>query len=139
MRRVSPFTVVYVVLAAAAVGLVGVLAFRLAGVAPPGTLDPALRPGRALMGAEGCISCHSVEGQGGTMAPPLGAELAQKGEPWIRDYLTSGTHIDVYPGHGHSAFRGLNPEQAREIARYLASLTVTSAYQGPPAPSPPGR
>jgi mono/diheme cytochrome c family protein len=139
MARVSPVTAVYVVLVAAALGLVGVLAVRLAGTAPPATLAPALRPGRTLMGDEGCFSCHSLEGQGGTMGPPLGAELAQKGESWIQDYLTSGRNIDVYPGHGHTAFKDLKPEQTRQIARYLASLTVSSVYQGPPAPPPPGR
>jgi mono/diheme cytochrome c family protein len=139
MPRVRPVTLVYVVLSGAALVLVGTLAVRLAGMAPRVPGAGAAMPGRAFMGDAGCLSCHAVGGQGGGLGPPLGSELAARGEAWIADYLTSGQHIDVYPGHGHRAFATLTPDQARGIAAYLASLTVSSAYQGEPAPPPPGR
>lgn len=88
-------------------------------------------PGRAVLGNEGCLSCHAVQGQGGNLAPELGAELAGRGEAWILDYLTSGRHLDVYPGNGHAMFAGLSEERARDLAGYLATLTVSSRYQGP--------
>ena len=88
-------------------------------------------PGRQVMGNKGCLSCHAVQGQGGNMAPELGTELSAKGEDWILDYLTSGKHLDVYPGNGHAMFSGLSEDQARKLAGYLSTLTVSSRYQGP--------
>lgn len=138
MPGLNRMTWVYIVLAGAAVALVGVLALRMAGQAPAGssylmgTADTSVLPGRALMGAEGCLSCHNVDGQGGDIAPPLGSEVATKGEAWIQDYMTSGRNIDVYPGNGHVAFKGLSPEQSRQIAHYLAGVAVSGRFQGPP-------
>lgn len=137
-------TWVYIVLAGAAVALVGVLAVRMAGLRPPGgtylmgASDATALPGRALMGAQGCLSCHNVDGQGGNTGPPLGSEVAAKGEAWLQHYIASGEHIDVYPGNGHIAFKDLTPEQARQIAHYLAGVTVSGRFQGPPgSPSAP--
>jgi mono/diheme cytochrome c family protein len=137
---ISRMTWVYIVLAGAVLVLVGVLSVRLAGKAPGGSTylmggnaDTTVLPGRALMGARGCLSCHNVNGQGGNMAPPLGSEVAAKGESWIQDYITSGRNIDVYPGNGHIAFKDLQPEQARQIAHYLAGVAVSGQYQGPSA------
>jgi mono/diheme cytochrome c family protein len=142
--RLNRATYVYIVLAAAAFVLVGVLAVRLAQYAPTdafgpiGPTDPTVLPGRALMGKQGCLSCHNVDGQGGNLGPPLGSEVAAKGEAWLQHYLTSGQNVDVYPGNGHSAFRDLTPEQARQIAHYLAGVSISGRYQGPPgAPGAP--
>lgn len=135
MPRMRPNTAVYIVLAGAAFVLVGVLAIRTGGLGPQGGADAP--SGRALMGDLGCLSCHSIAGQGGNLAPPLGSELAARGEAAIVDYLTSGRNVNVYPGNGHAAFTELDGEQARRIARYLASLAVSGAYRGPPGTSPP--
>lgn len=137
MPRLNRATYAYIVLAGAAFALVGLVAVRLAHYAPSdafgpiGPTDRTVLPGRALMGSQGCLSCHNVDGQGGNLGPPLGSETAAKGESWIQNYLTSGGHIDVYPGNGHSAFRDLKPEQARQIAHYLAGVAISARYQGP--------
>jgi len=137
MAGLNRTTWVYIVLAGAALALVGVLAVRL-GPGPPGgtylmgEADTTVLPGRALMGNKGCLSCHNVDGQGGDVGPPLGSEVAAKGEAWIQHYLTSGEHIDVYPRNGHLAFNDLAPEQARQIAHYLAGVSVSGRFQGPP-------
>jgi mono/diheme cytochrome c family protein len=145
MPGLTRTTWVYIVLAGAAIALVGVLAVRMAGTGPPGGdylmagADATALPGRALMGGEGCLSCHNVDGQGGFTGPPLGSEVAAKGEAWLQHYMTSGEHIDVYPGNGHAAFNDLTPEQARQIAHYLAGVSVSGRFQGPsgsPAPEP---
>jgi mono/diheme cytochrome c family protein len=135
--RLSRVTWIYAALSGAALVLVGVLAVRMAGMAPrPPAAAPAL-PGRAVMGDAGCLSCHSIGGQGGGLGPPLGSELAARGAAWIEDYITSGKHIDVYPGHGHRVFTRLTAAQAHQIAAYLATLSVSTAYQGhPPETSP---
>lgn len=105
---------------------------------PSATADDAdARAGRVLLGSRDCLSCHAVQGQGGDMAPELGSELAARGESWILGYLTSGRNLDVYPGNGHRMFADLSPQQAQQLARYLASLTVSAQYQGPPGA--PGR
>lgn len=101
--------------------------------APDGSApaNSTAHPGRAVLGNEGCLSCHAVQGHGGNLAPELGSELSARGEGWIFDYLTSGTHLDVYPGHGHAMFARLSAVHARELAQYLSTLTVSSRYQGP--------
>lgn len=141
--RLTRTTYVYIALTGAALVLVAVLGVRLAGMTPSGAFgpvaptDPGVLPGRALVGRQGCLSCHAVDGQGGTLGPPLGSELAARGEDWIVDYLTSGRHVDVYPGNGHAAFRGLTPDQAGAIAHYLAGVSISGRYQGPPGAPPP--
>jgi mono/diheme cytochrome c family protein len=144
VAKLTRMTWVYIVLAGAAAVLVGVLAVRLKDLSPPGgnylmgASDTTTLPGRALMGSQGCLSCHNVDGQGGNLGPPLGSEVAAKGEAWLQHYLTSGQNVDVYPGNGHSAFRDLTPEQARQIAHYLAGVSISGRYQGPPgAPGAP--
>jgi len=78
-----------------------------------------------------------MQGQGGNMGPELGSELAARGEETLFAYLRDPKNINVYPGNGHDAFTALSEAQAREIARYLSGLTVSSHYQGPAPPRPP--
>ena len=96
---------------------------------------PSGHPGRDLLGGLGCMSCHQVLGQGGNLGPELGPGLAAKGAPWIRDYLTSGKHIDVYPGNGHDAFLQIDPSGAAELADYLAGISISTQYPGQPGGS----
>ncbi len=102
--------------------------------APDGSApaNSTAHPGRAVLGNEGCLSCHAVQGHGGNLAPELGSELSDKGEGWIFGYITSGNHLDVYPGNGHAMFAKLSEAHARALAGYLSTLTVSSRYQGPP-------
>ena len=130
-RRTTRTTAVYILLAAVVMVTVVILAGRVMGPALKMAQDGASDPGRAALGQLGCISCHSVAGQGGNLAPELGSELAERGQPWMYEYITSGEHLDVYPAHGHQAFTQLNDEQATLLAAYLAALTVTSRYKGP--------
>lgn len=134
MASLHPRTVLYVALAGAALLLTGVLAVRLTGVVPGGPADLGGQPGRALMGDLGCMSCHSVAGQGGNLGPTLGSELAARGEDALFAYLTDPENVNVYPGNGHAAFTRIDGDDARRIARYLASLSVTGAYKGPAPP-----
>ncbi len=129
MSRPKSFTVV-LALGAVVLIAVAVLSVKLLGPVLEARQDAATEPGRAALGDLGCLSCHALAGQGGSLAPPLGGELGQKGERWIHDYLTSGKHVDVYPGNGHEAFTRLNPEQARLLAAYLAGLSITTHYTG---------
>ncbi len=85
--------------------------------------------GRNLLGEQGCLACHAIAGQGGNLAPPLGAELADRGQPWLLEYLTSGTNINVYPGNGHQAFARLSHAQAVRMSELLAALSIPSHYQ----------
>lgn len=78
-----------------------------------------------------------MQGQGGNMAPELGAEVAARGETALFAYLTDPNNVNVYPGNGHAAFTAMDEGQAREIARFLSGLTVSSRYQGPAPPAPP--
>ncbi len=121
---------VYLVLGSSVLGAVGVLSVKLLGPTLKMAQNALTEPGRASLGQLGCLSCHALAGQGGSLAPPLGSELAAKGEPWIHDYLTSGKHIDVYPRNGHLAFTKLNSEQAQLLAAYLSGLSITSRYTG---------
>ncbi|MBI5136744.1 MAG: cytochrome c [Nitrospirae bacterium] len=130
-RSPSRIVTVYIALASVALALVAYLAVRVTGPMIEMTRDGATEPGRAALGQLGCVGCHAVAGQGGNLGPELGAELAAKGEPWIFAYITSGEHIDVYPGNGHEAFAKLNAEQARLLAAFLSQLSIPARYQGP--------
>jgi len=117
--------------------LFGVIMITLAVVAlrminqAPASGDAVVPDGRTLFAGLGCASCHQVVGQGGNIGPPLGLETAAHGLDWLHDYLTSGQHLDVYPGMGHGDFERLTTPQARELAGYLASLSVSAEYRGP--------
>jgi mono/diheme cytochrome c family protein len=130
-RRTTRTTAVYILLAAVVMVTVAILAGRVMGPALKMAQNGASDPGRAALGQLGCLSCHALAGQGGNLGPALGSELAKRGQPWIYDYVTSGAHIDVYPGNGHEAFAQLNDEQATLLSAYLAALSVTSRYKGP--------
>jgi mono/diheme cytochrome c family protein len=127
-------TYVYLALLGAILLVIALIAVRLfdGSRMPSATSHPGGQPGRVLMGQFGCLSCHALQGQGGNMAPELGAELAARGAPWIHRYLTSGENLDVYPGNGHAMFSDITAGQAEQLTDYLSSLSVSSVYQGPP-------
>lgn len=63
---------VYAIAAAAALGAPG----AAAGPTAPGAMSlpiPSAERGRAAFVAKGCVICHSVNGVGGRVAPPLDA------------------------------------------------------------------
>jgi len=130
-RRLSRPATIYILLATVVFGSLVLLVGRVLGPSLDMVTDGATEPGRAAMGQLGCLSCHALAGQGGNLGPELGSELAARGMPWIHDYLTSGDHIDVYPGNGHQAFTLLNEEQGRLLAEYLSELSISAQYQGP--------
>ena len=82
--------------------------------------DPA--QGRALVQKLGCIGCHVVEGQGGTMGPPLDGVSDRRAEAFVLQQLRDPKANDpssLMPN------LGLAPTEVEAIWTYLQSLDGT--------------
>jgi quinol-cytochrome oxidoreductase complex cytochrome b subunit len=89
--------------------------------------------GKRLFATAGCVACHAINGQGGTMGPDLAGE-AQKGrtEAWLITQLVSPkSHLatSMMPPTALAA-----PERTPVIA-YLLSLEPASSVAAPAAPT----
>lgn len=88
--------------------------------------------GSSLFSSEGCIACHTINGQGGSVGPNLSHVGSKKSLSWIKDqiadpssHFTAGSTVEinghsymaVMPSHKHMPASDLNA-----IASYLESL-----------------
>jgi cytochrome c2 len=89
--------------------------------------------GRALFGELRCVSCHAVNGRGGTMGP----ELTRIGDKVRRDWLFSYLKDPhrVQPDTPMLQYR-LNDDQLRDLTAFLfeAYSSAGAATDVPPAP-----
>lgn len=86
----------------------------------PGAVDPA--QGKTLVQQRGCIGCHVVEGQGGTMGPPLDGIAARRPEAFVLRQLRNPQENDpasLMPN------LGLAPAEVEAIWAYLQTLDGT--------------
>ena len=88
--------------------------------------------GRALFGELRCVSCHAVNGRGGTMGP----ELTVVGDKVRRDWLF-GFLKDPYRDQPETAMLEyrLTDDQVRDLASFLLQ-NYTSGGAGPEPPLP---
>ena len=76
--------------------------------------SPAVAAGANLFAQEGCITCHTIDGHGGTVGPNLthvGSTLSTQA------IITRVTH----GGGVMPAFSSLSPQQLQDLAAYLES------------------
>ncbi|MCL4428181.1 MAG: cytochrome c [Deltaproteobacteria bacterium] len=88
--------------------------------------------GSSLFSSEGCIACHAVNGQGGSVGPDLSHVGSKRSLSWIKTQITHpGAHFAagttaningqsyqaIMPGHKHMPASKLNA-----LAGYLESL-----------------
>jgi cytochrome c2 len=106
-----------------------------APVLPPGVdfkkADTA--SGRALFGELRCVSCHAVNGRGGTMGP----ELSRIGDKVRRDWLF-GYLKDPHREQRDTAMLQyrLSEPQVRDLTAFLLDEYRTAGAEGEPAPAP---
>ncbi len=89
--------------------------------------------GRALFGELRCVSCHAVNGRGGTMGP----ELTRIGDKVRRDWLFSflkDPHREQ-PDTAMLQYR-LGDDQLRDLAAFLLEEYRTSGGEAETAPAP---
>jgi len=88
--------------------------------------------GSSLFSSEGCIACHTINGQGGSVGPDLSHVGSKRSLSWIKTQITNpsahfaaGTTVNIngksyqaiMPGHKHMPASKLNA-----LASYLESL-----------------
>ena len=83
-------------------------------------------PGEALVEKIGCLNCHSLDGQGGQVAPDLNHVHERLHENWLFMFLKEP--YDIRP-LGYIPYSGirmpnlrLSDEEAKAIANYLSTL-----------------
>lgn len=83
--------------------------------------DDFISQGKTLFREARCISCHSVEGKGGHLAPDLG-KVASKARPeWIYNFL--GSPKTFMPGVGMPRF-GFTAGERAKVTAYIMSEFV---------------
>jgi quinol-cytochrome oxidoreductase complex cytochrome b subunit/cytochrome c551/c552 len=93
-------------------------------------VSPEAEKGRQLFQSSGCLNCHKVNGEGGSVGPELaGPTLKGRSRQWLIEQITnSRAH---FPKGGHTtsmtAFTGLSRDELGEIASYLMSLAGNTA------------
>lgn len=109
-------------------------------------LSPSAQLGAKLFASLPCLSCHSVNGHGGTTAPDLSMEASRgRSKSWIMQQIQDPK--SHFPHTIMPPFSNLSQEQRAELADYLLSLgrggTAAAAASASPestkvAPDPPG-
>ena len=111
---------------------------------PSAQILTAAKRGSQLVNSLGCIACHRVNGQGGTLGPELtGAILKGKSRPWlITQIRNSKAH---FPNSIMPAFSSLTNQQVNDVVDFLLNISqggkvspapITKAP--PPTPKPAG-
>ena len=89
--------------------------------------------GRALFGEVRCVSCHAVNGRGGTMGPELSRIGDKVRREWLFSYLKD-PHREQ-PNTTMLEYR-LTDAQVRDLTAFLLEeFTTTSGLEPAPAPS----
>jgi nitric oxide reductase subunit C len=84
------------------------------------TVSQEAMPGEALFRSEGCIACHRIEGEGGTVGPDLTKVGARRDKTWIEAQIRnprSHNPISTMP-----SFAKLSAKDIGDLADYLAGL-----------------
>ena len=77
--------------------------------------------GRELIAAQGCTSCHVVNGQGGSVGPSLDGVALRRSAAYIHSYIENPKALN--PNAAMPAFLPpLTHEQVEDISQYLLTL-----------------
>jgi mono/diheme cytochrome c family protein len=113
---------------------------RMAAGAPSGRRDPPSQPagverGKQLFQQVGCMGCHAVNGQGGTVGPDLSNE-GNAGHPvqWLRTQIRDPKSHD--PQTAMPAFDNLSSQQVNDLVDYMERLKTGRTQAGPGGAAP---
>lgn len=89
--------------------------FLLSLVVVPGCAQ--FHDGRVLFEQEGCRTCHSFQGSGGSMGPDLTAVRNRRNEEWILAYLENPRQLN--PAARMPAYAHLSLGQKKALIAFL--------------------
>jgi mono/diheme cytochrome c family protein len=88
---------------------------------PPAQLSANAQQDEQLFNSLGCIGCHRVHGQGGTVGPDLSSGVLKgKSRQWLATQITDPKKHD--PDTVMPAFSSLSAQQKKDLIDYLRSL-----------------
>ncbi len=70
-----------------------------------------------------CLTCHSIRGQGGSLAPDLTYEGGRVQSEWLRDFLRRPDTIRLHMTERMPQFQ-LRPEEIETIVNYMKTVLV---------------
>jgi mono/diheme cytochrome c family protein len=99
------------------------------GTADPSALSAGAKRGKQLFDTLGCMGCHKVNGQGGSVGPDLSNE-GDKGrsDAWLVKQIRNPRSND--PQTVMPAYDYLSDEKVADLASYLQSLSTSRAGGG---------
>jgi mono/diheme cytochrome c family protein len=99
------------------------------GRSDPPALSAGAQRGRQLFQEVGCMGCHTVHGQGGTIGPDLSNEgNAGHSAQWLQTQIRDPkSHA---PQTAMPAFDNLSSQQVSDLVDYLESLKTGQARAG---------
>jgi mono/diheme cytochrome c family protein len=112
---------------------------RMAAEGPRRPADPpapstAVARGQQLFESNGCMGCHMVNGQGGTVGPDLSNEgSAGHSAQWLRTQIRDPKAHD--PQAIMPSFSKLSDQQVNDLVAYLDSLKQGRAQAAAAAPT----
>ena len=127
-RRSPRYRPISTTLATLSVIAIALLTWRAVQTTPPALaedrgerLTSTEVVGRQLTGAQGCTSCHIINGQSGTRGPSLDSIALRRGPAYIHSYIEAPRGLNpsaTMPGF----LPPLTHEQVEDITRYLLTL-----------------
>jgi len=81
---------------------------------------PAVTEGRQLYAKLGCVSCHSINGVGGMVAPPLDHIAARRDRAWLIGHFKDP--LKYSPGSVMPGFNYLSKDELDRLTDYMQSL-----------------
>jgi len=95
--------------------------------------DKMVEAGTTLFREARCITCHLVNGRGGTSAPELATVASKVREQWLYNYIEEPKRLQ--PGVEMPRYRFKKPELANVVS-YIENQFVDYGAQQPPAHTP---
>jgi ubiquinol-cytochrome c reductase cytochrome b subunit len=106
---------------------------------PPAPMPASAQRGAQLFHSLGCIGCHSIHGQGGTIGPDLSSGVLKgKSRDWLITQIRDPKKHD--PNTIMPAFSSATAQQVSDVADYLLTLEPGKTSGGPaPSVAPPAK
>jgi quinol-cytochrome oxidoreductase complex cytochrome b subunit len=127
-RRSPRYRPISMVVGAVSVVAVAGLTWRAVQTTPPAVAENRAERltaievvGRQLIGAQGCTSCHIINGDGGQIGPSLDGIALRRGSAYIHSYIEDPKGLN--PNATMPAFLPpLTHEQVEDMTQYLLTL-----------------
>jgi quinol-cytochrome oxidoreductase complex cytochrome b subunit len=103
------------------IGYIGLTALgAISGGPGGGKATASVTEGRQLYQKLDCTACHSINGVGGKVGPPLDHESEKRDRQWLIEHFKDPQKMS--PGSIMPKFDYLTPEQLDELTDYMQSL-----------------